>query len=59
MSKILEYISIKENALYIVIYIVGFILVAIYYGLLSAVAMTGVILLLGFIFGMIIKFIYK
>ena len=59
MSKLLNYISNKENAIYLIIYIIGFILVAIYYGLFSAVAMTAVILFLGIVFGLIIKLMYN
>ena len=59
MNKILNYISNRDNVSFIVIYIIGFILVAYYYGLLSAIAMTAVILFLGIVYGLIIKLIYK
>lgn len=59
MNKILDYISNKDNAIFIIIYIIGFFLTAYYYGLLSAIAMTAVILFLEIAYGLIIKLIYK
>lgn len=59
MSEILNYITNKENAIYLLIYIIGFILVAVYYGLLSAVAMTALLVFIGIVYGLIIKLIYK